>query len=293
MISSCESYGFLIDLNNIMILDRLYYKDKIVLITGAGAGIGRALCHLLYQAGATVIVTDINLTNAEETVQLLANRTRKRVEAYQLDVADKDAFEKLSEYIQDKYEQIDLVINNAGIGIGGEVQELEYSDWEKTIAVNQYGVINSVDCFYPMMLKQGHGQIVNVASVAGLVPLAGEVSYTASKYSVVGLSHGLRAEGANYGIKINVVCPGKINTSIYKTSAMRGLNKDKALKFWPKGISPEKCASIMLKGIRQNKSTIVVTTHAKVLWYLNRLSPELTIKLSQQYIRFIRKVAKE
>ena len=156
-----------------------------------------------------------------------------------VNVADAEAFQRVVESAVESWGRLDYLFNNAGIGIGGEARDFQLDEWKKVIDVNLYGVIHGVQAAYPIMIEQGSGHIVNVASIAGLVPFAGEISYTASKYAVVGLTHTLRAEAADLGGNVTLVCPGKIETPIYETSEVIGFDKEKALSLWPKGITPD------------------------------------------------------
>jgi short-subunit dehydrogenase len=144
------------------------------------------------------------------------------------------------------------------------------------------------------MVEQGSGHIINTASIEGLMPFPGTISYVASKYAVVGLSNTLRLEGADLGVKVSVVCPGYIKTAIFHDSKMIKMDRDKVLEKLPErfGITPEKCALTILKGVERNKAFIVVTSYAKFLWLLYRISPGLIhwmvgrgLKESRQEIR--------
>jgi short-subunit dehydrogenase len=129
------------------------------------------------------------------------------------------------------------------------------------------------------MMKQDFGHIINIASIEGLAPFPNSSSYAASKYGVVGLSSALRIEGADYGVKVSVVCPGYIKTAIWNDSKMININREKLLSLLPdwSGITPEKCAKVILRGVERNKAFIVVTMFAKVLWTLHRISPNFVI----------------
>jgi len=155
------------------------------------------------------------------------------------------------------------------------------------LAVNLYGVVNGVASAYPVMVEQGFGHIINTASIEGLIPFPATVSYAATKYGVVGMSHSLRVEGADLGVKVSVVCPGYIKTAIFETSKMIKIDRQKMLAELPDrfGISPEECAQVILRGVERNKATIVVTGFAKVLWLIHRISPNLIIWLMKKRLR--------
>jgi len=263
------------------------FRQKVAVITGAASGIGLSLSRLLAEKGAIVVMTDL----AHEKLEASASQLRKEghtIHAHPLNVVHEAATKALMHRLVEELGQIDYLFNNAGIGIGGEARDFSSKEWNQVIDVNLRGTINGILAVYPLMLERKSGHIVNVASVAGLIPLAGEISYTASKYAVVGLSHTLRAEAADLGVKVSVVCPGKIETPIYKTSEILRFDREKVLALWPKGITPEQCARVILRGVAKNQATIVVTKLAKLLWTLQRCSPNLMIWLFKKYMRKMR-----
>jgi short-subunit dehydrogenase len=141
--------------------------------------------------------------------------------------------------------------------------------------VNLFGVVHGVAAAYPLMVEQGHGHIINTASIAGLIPFPVQVSYVASKYGVVGLSNALRVEGADLGVNVSVVCPGLIRTPIFYNCKLIKIDREKMLKSLPERfiISPEECASVILRGVERNRAVIVVTGVAKVFGWLHRIKP--------------------
>jgi len=266
------------------------FRDKVVIVTGAASGIGRALSQELARRGASVILADINPSPVEEAVGTITKADHK-AETFVLDVSDYDAVEKMVADTIARYGRLDYLFNNAGIAVGGEVRDCSIDDFRNVINVNLFGVVNGVAAAYPMMVKQGHGHIINTASIDGLIPFPGMVSYVASKYGVVGLSNALRIEGADLGVKVSVVCPGYIKTPIFQTSKIIKIDREKMLKSLPErfGITPEACAQIILRGVQQNKAIIVVTGFAKVLWALQRISPAVIRWIMRRDLRKSRK----
>jgi len=263
------------------------YRDRVAIVTGAASGIGLALSQQLARRGANVTLVDVDRAPLEEAAESLAS-AGMRARAAVVDVTDRDAVEQVVESTVSEFGRLDFLFNNAGIGVGGEARDFAYADWKRVIDVNLFGVINGVAAAYPLMVRQGYGHIVNVSSLAGLTPLAGEISYVASKYAVVGLSHTLRAEAADLGVDVSVVCPGKIETPIYDTSRVINFDREAIFALWPTGISPERCAEVILRGVERNKATIVVTRFAKLLWTLQRLSPTAMIWVMRRYMRRMR-----
>jgi len=261
------------------------FSNKVAIITGSASGIGRALAEELAGLGANLILADINIAAAEKVAESLTKSSSK-AKAVKLDVSDFKAVKKLVEDTVVEHGRLDYMFNNAGIAVGGSAVDFVYEDWTNVINTNLYGVVNGVAAAYPIMAKQGFGHIVNTASLAGLIPAPGEISYTASKYGIVGLSNALRIEGAGLGVKVSVVCPGFIDTPIYHTNKVVNLDREKALENLPKNLtSAIDCAKVILRGVARNKATIVVTLHAKLFYLLQRISPALIFALGKHYIK--------
>jgi short-subunit dehydrogenase len=157
--------------------------------------------------------------------------------------------------------------------------------------VNLLGVVHGTITAYKLMVDQGQGHIVNVSSIQGLVAGAGYLPYITSKFGVVGLSSGLRIEGADLGVKVSVVCPGGIYTSIIDNSKLVRVDRQKLMDSIPKGLlmTPEACARVILKGVERNKAIIVVTKLAKLSWFLNRISPRFVEWISTRSFRKTRR----
>jgi NAD(P)-dependent dehydrogenase (short-subunit alcohol dehydrogenase family) len=212
----------------------------------------------------------------------------ENAEFFPLDVTDFAAFDQLVSDTVSKYGRLDFLFNNAGVAIFGEARDCAIQDWRQVIDTNLYGPVNGVAAAYPLMVAQGSGHIVNIASGAGLVTPPVLVSYTTSKHGVVGLSLALRIEGADLGVKVSVVCPGFIQTPIYQSRAIK-LDQERMLADAPKGMTPEGCACKILKGVQKNKAIILVTALAKIAYALHRISPGLYLRLGRYFVREMRK----
>jgi NAD(P)-dependent dehydrogenase (short-subunit alcohol dehydrogenase family) len=254
------------------------WGGKVVVVTGAASGIGRALATRLHDRGAVVVLADLDGTEAESAAEELGTRAH----GLALDVTDGDAVVAAVDEVEREQGPIDLLINNAGISLGGRSHEMPVSHWQRTIDVNLGGVVNGVVAAYPRMVERGQGQIVNVASMAGLAPTPLTVAYTASKHGVVGLSTTLRIEAKAHGVKVNVLCPGSIETPILDKgppadlppSASSTLSARQFLEaVHQKPTSLEAFATRALRGIERDTAVIIAPASGKALWWFQRASP--------------------
>ncbi len=242
------------------------FAGKTALVTGGASGIGRALGSALEAAGARVVLADIAPGEGG---------------CRQLDVRDASAFQLLV----DELGPFDLLVSCAGISLGGATHEMSAAHWDRIIDVNIRGVVNGVRAVYPSMIERGRGQIVNVASGAGLVAPPFVAAYAMTKHAVVGLSGALRAEAALHGVQVSVLCPGAVDTPILDrlpdgdlppTARAPVTARSYLAVVRQKPIDVDRFARLALQGIARNQGVIVVPASARALWYLHRLSPALT-----------------
>src|SRR6201993_1947917 len=221
-------------------------SSKIAFVTGGASGIGAALTTKLVDEGAEVWIADRQIGAAEELAQRLGSGAGK-AHAIEVDVRSYSSFERAVADAVRQSGRIDYLFNNAGIGVGGEVDSYTLDDWNSVFDVNLRGVVHGIQAVYPIMIRQHSGQIVNTASMAGLVTNAGMASYTATKHAVVGLSKALRVEAERHGVQVSVLCPGVIRTPILaggKYGRFDGVSDEQLLKFWEpfRPMAPERFA---------------------------------------------------
>jgi short-subunit dehydrogenase len=256
-----------------------YFQDKIALITGGAAGIGAELARQLSEAGAAVFITDVDKDAAERLAEEI-RRHGGHAAACRTDVARFDEVEHSVQLAVQQFGRLDLIFNNAGVGLAGELRDLELSDWHPIVNVNLWGVIHGVHAALPVMLQQGHGQIVNIASAAGLVPRPGMVPYATTKFAVVGLSTSLRYEIEDLGIRVNVVCPFHVATSIFQNTTFRNIDGEAMVAAIPlRQLPVNRCVEQILVGVRKNQAIIVMPKFARFEWSLYRYFPRAAARL--------------
>jgi NAD(P)-dependent dehydrogenase (short-subunit alcohol dehydrogenase family) len=246
------------------------------IVTGGGSGIGRALVHALTRSGESVWCADVDGAAAERaagTAPGPGGATPATV-----DVTSAAAVQGLVDDVVARAGRLDLMFNNAGITFGGETEELTLAQWDAIIDVNVRGVVHGVAAAYPVMIRQGHGQIVNTASMGGLMAAGLITSYVMTKHAVVGLSLALRSEAAAKGVGVTVVCPSAVETPILDKGYVGRFN---GRDFYLRGqgvrhpLDPDVLARQILTAAARNRAMLVTPRTARLAWRFGRLSPRL------------------
>ncbi len=250
------------------------FKDKVVLITGAGSGIGRELVMSLLARGSKIIASDINEASLEETKKLAGNMG-DRVSIHVLDVADKTSVDVFPEMAMKIFGQVDAVINNAGIiQPFVKINELDYEAINRVMNINFYGTLFMTKAFLPILLKRPEAYIANVSSMGGFLPVPGQSVYGASKAAVKLFTEGLSAELADTNVHVSVVFPGATKTNITKNSGLKEpkMEKNEKQKSFPM-LSAKEASEIILKGMENNSPRILVGSDSKFMDKIYRLNP--------------------
>ncbi len=269
------------------------YQDKVAIVTGGASGIGKALCLALGQAGARVVVVDINEAGAVATAAAILGRGGK-AEARALDVRYIADLDGMVQDVAARHGTLDYMFNNASLAVEGETRDLTQADWKLAIDVNLMAVIHGSLAAYRVMTAQGSGHIVNTASAAGLAPIPILTAYSTTKFGVVGFSEGLRAEAAGLGVKVTTLCPGFIETRIFGSSVSVGASSGEMRSLIPLPLlNAEDSARRILKDVARNKALVVFPFYARLITWLYRLFPGLSALISRKIVRDFRAIRKE
>ncbi|TYQ11771.1 UNVERIFIED_ORG: short-subunit dehydrogenase [Gordonia westfalica J30] len=257
---------------------------KLVVITGAGSGIGRETALLLAERGCELVLADRNLDTAAETEQ--ACKVAGAVaHAYLLDVSDTGAFVSFAATVREQHGVPDVVINNAGIGLAGGALAATDEQVDRLLDVNLRGVITGSREFGRQMVERGvGGHIVNVSSAAAFTPSRSLGLYSASKAGVLLFSESLRAELAEHRIGVSAICPGIADTNIVSSTPIAGLDsdsertqRDRLDRFYQRrGFTPDRVATEIVSAVEHNKAVVPVTPEAKVGYRIYRFAPWLS-----------------
>lgn len=269
------------------------FKDAVAIVTGGGMGLGEALCEELGGRGAKVVVADID-GDAAHLVAVRLEQSGVPARGVCVDVADPDAVAELIESTVAEYGRVDYMINNAGIAIGGDSRDLSMQQWRRVIDVDLLGVVHGTVHAYRLMARQGHGHIVNISSLSGLVPQPGNAAYCTSKHGIVGLSLSLRAEGADLGVKVSAACPGDMKTKIYENMVVVNMPREQVATlsrrthYLMPQMSAQAAARAILRGVQRNRPMIVFPAAVQVIWHLYRWFPGLFYRINTHRIRLFR-----
>ena len=246
------------------------FAGKVVVITGAGSGIGRALALDLARRGARLAISDMDTVGLAETARQ-AEALGVEVKSDHLDVTQREAVLAYADEVRAHFGKINQVYNNAGIAYHGEFEKSEFKDIEKIMDVDFWGVVNGTKAFLPHLIASGDGHVVNVSSLFGLLSMPGQSAYNSAKFAVRGFTESLRQEMliAKHPVKVTCVHPGGIKTAIARNAtAGPGEDLDTFAKFFDQKLArttPEAAAETILTGVRKGKARVLIGADAKFL----------------------------
>lgn len=250
------------------------WKDAIAVVTGASSGIGRALACELHRRGAVVYVAG----RSESKLAALAAECGPRLIPVILDVTDEAAVRALIGRVASEAGRLDYMFNNAGVLLGGDFENMTAAAWKTIVDINIWGTVHGTQHAYSLMVKQGHGHIINTASSAGVMPVSRSVAYTATKYAVVGLSLALREAGRKHGVRVSCTVPGLVDTPIFERAVnLAGYDYDAEMRALPlRKLTPEEAALATLDGVEANRQLIVYPLYNQLLYAMMRAFPGVT-----------------
>ena len=258
------------------------FSGKVAAITGAGSGIGQATAIALAKEGCHLAISDISEESLEKTVELLAGYA-VNISTHVVDVSNKNAVYQYAEDTVSTHGKVNLIMNNAGVGLGETVENMSYENFEWLMNINFWGVVYGTKAFLPHLQKIGEGHIVNISSVFGIIGVPTQSAYNAAKFAVRGFTESLREELDIAGGLVSATCvhPGGVKTNIARNSRMGDMgsmnlgDKEEIASMFEKiaMTTPEAAARTILKGVRKNRRRVLVGGDAVMLDTTQRLIP--------------------
>lgn len=260
-------------------MDVITLHGKTALVTGGASGIGKATALAFARRGADLILCDINEAGLAATAQEIRAIGRD-VFTRRVDVADRDEMRDFAEAVHARIEAVDILMNNAGVGLGAGLLETSLDDWDWIVGINLRGVIHGCHYFVPAMVRRARGgHVINLSSTAGYVASEALLAYSTTKFAVLGLSEALRDELRRHGIGVTAVCPGVIDTPIAANARMRGVQarpkvRDGVIEaFRRRNYPPARVAENILKAVQRNRAVAPISPEAWFAYLAKRVAP--------------------
>lgn len=268
-------------------------KDKIVVLTGAGSGIGRALAVQLAAEGAILILNDYKADTLAETIDMIDGG---KVSPHVFDVSKREAWEDLTTQVIQQYGHVDVVINNAGVALGEiSVNEVTIEQMEWLMGINYWGVVYGTKSFLPQLLQRPEASIVNISSVFGLAGIANQATYCSAKFAVRGFTESLRMEmhQLNARVCVTTVHPGGIKTNIARDARDNNTQRQKEMAKNFDNVartSPEEAARVIISGIKKKKHRILI---GKDAFAMDRVVRWFPVRYTRIFFNQLQKMRKK
>jgi NAD(P)-dependent dehydrogenase (short-subunit alcohol dehydrogenase family) len=252
--------------------------NRVAVITGAGGGIGRAIAYALARRGCHLALADIDETAVAQSA-CEARALGVRASHHALDVAEREAVRALPAAVLAVHGRVDLVVNNAGVALGGSFEQLSEEDFDWLMEINFHGLVRMTRAFLPHLHASDDARIVNLSSIYGIVAPPGQSAYAASKFAVRGFSYALRHELEGSKVAVSVVHPGGVATAIAKNARVplgapkQEIERGRAIAQRLLRMPPEQAGEIIVRGIERRQARILVGSDARFVALLERLSP--------------------
>jgi NAD(P)-dependent dehydrogenase (short-subunit alcohol dehydrogenase family) len=255
-----------------------FLSNGAAVVTGAGSGIGRALAQRLAAAGSALALADIDGSGLQQTAQSLA-KTSALVTTHVVDVAKEESVKSFAADVTARHGRLTLLINNAGVALHGNFEEISLDDLRWLMDINFWGAVYGVKYFLPLLKSEPRAHIVNLSSVFGLIAPAGQAAYSASKFAVRGFTEALRHELAPTNVYVSCVHPGGIRTPIAQHARLGAstpaARREESITRFEKlaRTPPEKAAAVILRGVERREPRILIGIDAYQIDVLQRLRP--------------------
>jgi NADP-dependent 3-hydroxy acid dehydrogenase YdfG len=258
---------------------------KTVVVTGAGSGIGRATALAFAHEGARIAACDIDQPRLDALATELGARA---LVVRKVDVADRTQMSAFADAVHAAVPAADVIVNNAGVAVGGTFLDVTLDDWDWLLGINLRGVVHGCHFFARPMVERRTGHVVNISSILGIYPAPNVTAYVASKFAVLGFSQSLRAELEPHQVGVTAICPGMIATAIVADGRMAGAvgsRKAKMTETFKKGLSPDRVAKVILDAVRTNPAVRTVGRDAWAIHQLTKLAPQTLQRLANSLQR--------
>jgi NAD(P)-dependent dehydrogenase (short-subunit alcohol dehydrogenase family) len=254
------------------------FEGRVAVVTGAASGIGRGTSLALAERGCDLALADVNEQGLKQTASAVEARGR-RASVHVVDVARLEQVQALAEDVIREHGHVHIAVNNAGVTVGGTLEEQSFEDWEWIVGINFWGVLYGCKVFVPLIRREDEGHVVNVSSMLGFIGVPGQSSYCATKFAVRGLSEALYAELSGTNIGVTSVHPGAVSTGIVAGARnMPEGERKPALESLARGMAPEQAGRLIVRAIEKNKLRLRIRPESYLSDWLKRLLPVGTLR---------------